>query len=88
MGGPLRSPDISPRMRVLLAVATGSRRFREIVEATGLSANTVSRYLSLLVALGLLEKRGQEYAVTRAGMREVRRFAETVKSLAGVLGSG
>jgi len=50
----LREPRVY--FGILFAIAAGKRKISEILNATGLSASTVSKYISVLQNLGLVER--------------------------------
>ena len=71
---PLRSPDLSPRIRVLMALERGYDTVEGIAQATGLAMSTVSKWLSVLAASGRAKRVGRKYAITSEGVRELQRF--------------
>ena len=75
----LRSPDLSPRIRILLAIRAGYKRFEEISRATGLALATVSKYINILMSGGLVAKRDHHYELTDSGSREIQRFHAMVE---------
>ena len=84
MGDLLKSPDLSPRIRILMAIEKGYTRFDEIAKATGLALSTVSKYLSILMSAGMVVKRGKEYELTKQGKEELNRIRKEMMELAAV----
>ena len=61
---------LKSEIRILLVLAKASKplRFSEILDKTGLSSATVSKWLDIFVASGLVEKTEEGYSLTSGGL--------------------
>ena len=76
----LKSQDLSPRLRILLAVKKGYKRFSVIASATTLALSTVSKYVNILTASGLLVKNGRNYELTNKGKQLLEQLCKGVSN--------
>ena len=58
---------------IITAVKKGNNRSTMIAKASGLQYMRMSKLLKEMIAEGLLEKKGKEYAVTTRGMMELNK---------------
>lgn len=67
-------PDLSPTLRILLALGDGPLTTRELVERSGIGITAIYKYLSILRATGLvrMSRRGV-YELTGAGRESLER---------------
>ena len=67
---PLRRQDLGVVYRILLAIKEGHRNVTKVTRATGLSPNTVEKYVEIMKAKGLItEERNKErrFRITKKG---------------------
>ena len=64
----------------ILSVCLDPRRFGEIQKRLGIAEPNVDRHLKILVAIGLLEKKDDAYAVTEEGRALMKALEEAVES--------
>ena len=75
----LKSRDLGPRVRILLALKSGFQGFADIARATGLSSSTVTKYLDVLVSRGYVVRvRRGVYSITEDGLKLLRELAEAL----------
>ena len=75
----LRSPLLSPQARILLAIMKGYNKVEEIAARTGISYYTAIKYVSVMIAGGMIwRKKRSSYIVTEHAMKMLRELVEQI----------
>ena len=63
---------LSPNVRILLSLCTEPLRFTDLVKESGLSKPTVSKWVKVLEAVGLITSKEGTYGLTESGVSYLR----------------
>ena len=75
----LQNTDLSPRIRILMAIANGYKSVRKIARATDVSTATVSKWINVLATAGLLVANEHDIYPTEQALRLLEDLVSSLK---------